>query len=210
LIGRAEEFPIQDPDAAWNYLFSETAQLGVYGDGGFANPTFYPGPETVMGFANGSFNQIPTGPKCANFDGVTGRVSAYEKFCGRTTFQNPAPPNITQRPSPVVPFYPWPVLKNSANRVAGYCLIDTGCNDVAILSILNFDTQDNAAEFQQNVRDFIGACQSNNKTKLVIDLMGDGGGLVDLGIDTFTQLFQYLPHVQGNMRTSDVLNYLGE
>ena len=215
LIGRAEEFPIQDPDAAYNYLFSETAQiaqLGVYGDGGFPNPAFYPGDQTVLGFINGSFSYIPTGSEVyASFDGVIDGLTAYQKFCNKSsvlvTTNNSTQ---TQAPSPTVPFYPWPVIKNSENRVAGYFLNDTGNTDVAVLTILNFDAVENAAEFISDVQRFLLAAAGAGKTKLIVDVFANGGGLVELGIATFNQLFPNMyPHAQGNMRTSDVLNYIG-
>jgi hypothetical protein len=50
------------------------------------------------------------------------------------------------------------------------------------------------------VQSFLAAAQQAGRTKLIIDLQANGGGIVDLGLDTFAQLFpSKRPNTQGNM-----------
>ena len=116
--------------------------------------------------------------------------------------------------------YPYPVVAHSRRLVGGYFLNETDLNNVAVLSIPSFDTarvpdpkDSNAAaqEFQSVVQQFFAACKTAGKTKLIIDLQGNGGGTVGLGYDTFLQLFPTItPYGATNMRTLESLDILGQ
>ncbi|EXJ87946.1 hypothetical protein A1O1_04873 [Capronia coronata CBS 617.96] len=214
---RTDELPFHDVDAAYNFLFSEISQIvqfGAAGDGAFVNPVFYPGPETIIEFANGTSISVRTVAEIAtSFDNVTDGLSAYNKFCVRE-----APEWIPPWPSSVdaesaFPFYPEPVVKDSGNHIAGYFLDgDVPDNTTAILSILNFDALNDidAAGFQSAVAVFLEKCKLEGKRRLIIDVFANGGGMVELGLDLFVQLFPNLvPASHANMRASIVLNDLG-
>ena len=105
-------------------------------------------------------------------------------------------------PAPTSPGYPYPVVKHSANLVAGYFLNGTGNDNVAVLSIPSYNAAlpGQELEFQDVVQSFLAAAQRAGRTKLIIDLQANGGGIVDLGLDTFAQLFpSKRPNTQGNM-----------
>ncbi|KAL2436556.1 hypothetical protein ABEF95_012014 [Exophiala dermatitidis] len=220
LMSRAGEFPFHDPDAGYNFLFWEAAQVAQFGtaagEGGFVNLVFYPGPQTSIEYANGSIVHVPTLAEIAiSFDNVTDGSSAYTKFCGYKEPQGTTPPAQPPPPSkheqlPLLPFYPEPVVSDPGRRVAGYFL-DAEKNDTAVLSVLSFDVPDEEATgFQTAVSKFLEQCRIEKKIKLIIDVFANGGGIVELGLDLFVQLFPDLePIALANMRASSVLDDLG-
>lgn len=75
-----------------------------------------------------------------------------------------------------------PIFKDPNNAVAGYFLNGTQYNDTAVLYVASFanenyfDPLTYAATFANTTQDFFAAVKAANKTKLVIDLSGNGGG----------------------------------
>ena len=122
-----------------------------------------------------------------NFSRIVDGKSFYFRFCtgphlqridSNITYPFPLPP-----PLPPVgltpPFgYPTPVVVSGDTQVSGYYL-DDGNNgtysDVAVLSMLSF-APNFPIEFQSVVQTFIQKAREKGKTKLVIDLSGNGGG----------------------------------
>ncbi|KIW23025.1 uncharacterized protein PV07_11257 [Cladophialophora immunda] len=212
----------QDPDALWNLLFPTLANKW---SPLFQVPTYYPGPSTNITFANGTTFQYPN-VAIVNvpLDGIQTGDDAYSSFCpgafetqtvsdttaasSATSTSSSQAPATTDAPpaSPTIPGFPYPVIKHSAGSVAGYYLNDTGLTDVAVLQILEFQSQtDNSQEyereFQSVVEKFLDASVQTGKRKLVIDLQGNGGGYIDLGTDTFAQLFPSIaPNSKSNLR----------
>ncbi|KAK5367840.1 hypothetical protein LTR20_009057 [Exophiala xenobiotica] len=131
-------------------------------------------------------------------------------------------------PSPEpFPLYPsTPIVTDTKGRVAGYHLNDTG---TAVLVILNYavavavqDENENGAsddDFQATVARFLDLCNKEEggqkRKRLIIDLFANGGGTLELGIDTAVQIFPDAIEepaaavVYGNMRASQVLDDLG-
>jgi hypothetical protein len=91
-----------------------------------------------------------------------------------------------------------PIFKDSNNAVAGYFLNGTDYNDTAVLYVASFDNENYndpttaPFTFVNTTRDFLAAAKAAKKTKLVIDLSGNGGGNTLLPNDLFQRLF---PHV---------------
>ncbi|KIV85917.1 hypothetical protein PV11_01568 [Exophiala sideris] len=210
----------QDPDALWNQNFF---QLGNQNANSFGIPVYYPGPTTNLTFANGTTQQFGNSAVVnLPLDGINTGDDAYAIFCSgalessasSTTSagaaaSTTAPATTTQAApsSPTVSFFPYPVIKHSLNSVAGYYLNETGLTDVAILQIQGFEAQGNtddltyAQEFQAVVQKFLDAAVKSGKSKLIIDLQGNGGGDIDLGTDLFAQLFPSIPpNSKSNMR----------
>jgi len=187
----------QDPDALWNQA---VVQLGREGDV-FQIPTFYPGPSTNLTFANGTTNSYPNvAVVVASLDGITTGEDAYAVFCpgavesstssaaatsALPTSSSAASTVSTAAPaSPTISSFPYPVIKDSNDMVAGYYLNDTGLTDVAVLQITAFEpsgVSDNAAliaaeqEFQDVLQKFLDAAVRMGKQKLIIDLRANGG-----------------------------------
>ncbi|KIX98902.1 uncharacterized protein Z520_05363 [Fonsecaea multimorphosa CBS 102226] len=221
LLTQSMVFRSQDPDALWNILAPSLTNKWIPT---FQQPIYYPGPSTNITFANGTTFSYPNLALVnADLDGVQTGDDAYSSLCSgafetqtladtatassaaSTTSQAPA---TTEAPpsSPTIRNYPYPVIKHSAGSVAGYYLNDTGLTDVAVLQILEFEpstavSQEYMREFQSVVEKFLDASVKTGKRKLIVDLQGNGGGLIDLGTDTFAQLFPSIaPDTKSNMR----------
>jgi hypothetical protein len=72
--------------------------------------------------------------------------------------------------------------------VSGYYLDGAGFEDVAVISLLAFESE-SPLEFQQVAQKFFADAVKAGKTKLVIDLSANGGGYILQGYDLFRQLF---------------------
>jgi len=198
---------LQDPDALYNNVFYsmsfDAQQGGGYG-GYFAGSgryaMIYPGANTTLEFANGTVNTYSNfATVIGNFSGVVDGESAYEKFCtgphlvpdtSNVTYPFPTAPALP--PTATVPAfgYPTPVIISSDDQVSGYFLNenDEKYADVAVLAMLSFEPSW-PIEFQSVVETFVSKARAAGKTKLVIDLSGNGGGTILTGYDTFRQLF---------------------
>jgi hypothetical protein len=218
---------IQDPDASYNNVFFELAQFTILpgNTGVFSFPQLYPGANTTLTFANGSSTAIPNNAiVLEDLSSITNGDDMYSAFCTPKSISSAtaaatssaATSSIQKRqastalpsstasvaPAPTSPGYPYPVVKHSANLVAGYFLNGTGNDNVAVLSIPSYNGAllGQELEFQNVVQSFLAAAQQAGRTKLIIDLQANGGGIVDLGLDTFAQLFpSKRPNTQGNM-----------
>lgn len=99
-------------------------------------------------------------------------------------------PDVTQ-----LPYYPTPEVIDSSGLLSGYFLEGKGYEDVAVLAIAGFQPQSSPADrhfvdsFQQSLQDFLTLATSKGKQKLIIDVQGNGGGSIDLSIDSYAQLF---------------------
>lgn len=94
--------------------------------------------------------------------------------------------------------YPAPVVISADMQVSGYYLPDS---DVAVLAMLSFEPTI-PIQWQQVVDKFLATAKADGKTKLVVDLAANGGGLILQGYVTFRQLFPNI--VQGgNTRFRD-------
>jgi hypothetical protein len=131
-----------------------------------------------------------------NFTGVTNGESAFQKFC-----TNPIPAAVAPAdPSPT--FKPGDALKNnltlkgfpkpqviaSDGSAAGYYLTNSSNSDVGVISLNTFGPE-TPAEMQAVIQTMIAEMRRDGKTKLIVDLQGNGGGVILNGFDAFRQLF---------------------
>ena len=187
---------MNDPDASFNALMfskpfaaEDKGWQGYFGAGIGRFGYIYPGASTSIGFKNGSSVEFPTvGQVIGDFSGVTDGESFYKKFCN----PNPPPTNTTTpTPTPsatIVPGYPSPVVVSSDFIVSGYFLNSTENSDVAVLSMITFEPRI-PREFQRVIQNFLADAKAAGKTKLVIDVSANGGGIILNGYDAFRQLF---------------------
>lgn len=226
----------QDPDSQWNSQFQQyavpTARTAL------ASSIFYQGDSLTLEYDNGqkvtqdSYALIrPT----ADFRGVNTGEDFYQKFCNPanappagagtggqpTTPATPAPtapPGSAQPPAPAIPGFPMPAIRDSgANITAGYFLTGAGYEDVAVMSVLgfspegDFDTLEYVVNFQKLTQNFLAMCKQSGKQKLVIDVTGNGGGLVAAGFELYSQLFPGTPLFQANnMRLTDSMEQMAK
>jgi len=216
-----------DPDSMYNQLFLSIPQ-SANPDGSryttFTSPVFYPGPETVLRFENGSHytRTTWTAIKCMPKDITTGQeywdacvypegnVNTTTAMAMSASSSSPsdiatvtarAAPSITQIAS-----HPVPVVIGPGGLLSGYFIDTSGYDDVAVLVIRSFGDGglDSYLEsFQASLKNFLGQARDGNRTKLIIDLQGNGGGLTDAGIELVAQLFPNVPPDQKrNFRAS--------
>lgn len=198
---------LQDPDALYNNVFYEKAfdalQGGLWsgyfaGSGRFG--LIYPGANTTLEFEDGTVKVLENYAQVeGNFSEVIDADSMYQRFCtgphlqpytSNITYPFPSPPPLPPTATYPVYGYPTPAIISSDGQVSGYLLdeSDPAYADVAVLAMLSFQPSF-PVEFQSVVETFITKARSAGKTKLVIDLSGNGGGTILVGYDTFRQLF---------------------
>ncbi|CAK7227183.1 hypothetical protein SCUCBS95973_006457 [Sporothrix curviconia] len=203
----------QDPDAAYNSMFYAKAVFGAgegsgYFSGGGRIRFSYQGPATTLTFANGTNATFTnTATVLAPLTGITDGESMFETFCsGANQFQAAGgSPTVSALPSSTssavptatpssvgggitVPGFPAPVDITDDAIVSCYFLDGNGFEDVAVLSVLAFESE-SPAEFQAVTRNCIAQARAAGKTKLVVDFSANGGGYILQGYDFFRQLF---------------------
>lgn len=96
----------------------------------------------------------------------------------------------------------------SDGSIAGY--FPPGQPDVAVVSCPNLGPA-NDVEFQSSLRSILTTARSAGKSKLVIDIRGNGGGNIIDFYDIFKQLFTSLtPYGATNLAAFELTNALGE
>jgi hypothetical protein len=120
-------------------------------------------------------------------------VPAQANSTTSTTSSSTATPTSATSPAPLPTLlgHPeTPVVLDPYQQVAGYFLNGSDHQDTAVLCIAGFEntiTSTNssaeALSFQNTAREFFAAVESANKTKLIIDLSGNGGGNILLPFD---------------------------
>lgn len=182
--------------------------------GAFMMQSRFDGPQTNISFANGTDIQfMNTAWTDQDFKGVKDGKSFYKKFCKGAIsgadaadneviwapeFKNQrrAAANLTsshlqkREDGPTVDSgVPGPIFSTKSGEVAGYFLDGEGYEDIAVLKISSFAPGDDiyGIEAQSVITNFL--VTSWGKEQLIIDLRGNGGGSMQLLLDTFKQLF---------------------
>ena len=203
-----------DPDACYNsVLFRLNHISGEDGGlGSFSVNRNYAGASTVLGFENGTTSEIPNqAVVIGNFTDIDGPEAFYERFCGDdlpTEMAEIQPVEKTPRLVPIDP-YPEAVVIDEAESVAGYFIDEDGFEDVAVLFLPTF--LNNVSVHQGIVKDFFKSCRESGKTKLVLDLQGNLGGVRYEAYDVFNQIFPDLePTMKERMRAHESLDVIGQ
>ena len=171
------------------------------------------GDYTTVKHENGTVNQYINSAivQLDMFDGVEDGESFYAAFCNQGPPQTNSRkrgakrdltkevmeavkrPTKAKRQSDATATptgYPSPEMYHSEGLIGGYYLTDEGYTDVAVLSVPSFfpATEEGPLEFQEKAGAFLQDAAKAGKKKLVIDLRGNGGGMVYLGYDLFKQV----------------------
>jgi Peptidase family S41 len=147
----------------------------------------YPGANTTYEFANGTIITVPNiAIVKGDFDGVVDGKTFYETFCAGSTASANAQSMVAA--DITAAGYPHPVVITNDAIVSCYYLDGAGFEDVAVLSILAFESE-SPPEFQAVVQTCIADAKAAGKTKMVIDVQANGGGYILQGYDTFRQFF---------------------
>ncbi|KAM7207189.1 hypothetical protein V8F20_002455 [Naviculisporaceae sp. PSN 640] len=188
----------QDPDAAYNSMFFSLANVltldspGYFARGGRIR-YIYQGPNTTFTFGNGTVVTFEnTAAVKGDLSGVADGMSYYSKFCTPAA-ASAADVSVSRLVSAtdvsIGPGYPLdPVISTGDGVVSGYYLDSPEFSDVAVLVLTAFESQ-SIPEFQAVLQDFLAEARDDGKTKLIIDLQGNGGGYILQGYDFFRQLF---------------------
>jgi len=225
----------QDPDANYNTVFpvwplvAKALALNStdFSEGFFQGAPFYQGNSTVITYKNGTTQHTANfAATDQDFTNVTDGKSFFQKFCtgeglalllasssssssnssNLTTTEVPYAPVPTETARPAPPRYPDPLVVASDYSISGYVYQE----DLAVLAIPTFQPTD-PVEFQNVVRELLATAHSKNKTKLIIDLRGNGGGDIFLGYDLYNQLFpSSQPYGLSNFRATPLLNAVGQ
>jgi hypothetical protein len=154
-----------------------------------------------MTFANGTtavFQTMAIVP--GSFTGVTDGASAFKQFCSGPP---PVPAGASTPAAPTTPMfrpgnatsnsarlkgYPIAQVSSSDGQASGYYFTSPASSDVGVLSLNSFEPT-TPAEFQAVIQTMLAEMKRDGRTKLVVDLQGNGGGIVVNGFDAFRQLF---------------------
>lgn len=220
---------LQDPDALYNNVFYELAQIslgsqgtgtGVFGGGG-RGAFVYPGPSTTLTFGNGTsktyenfarvlvnFSNIKNGQDLFNeYIAPSPQAAAASSSSAASAGATPTPTSMTP------PGYPTPVLLGVDNLIGGYYLSGPGYDDVAVLSVPSFVGGGDAEEqsFSEVGLNFLKQSKADGKKKLIIDVSANGGGTVSQGYNLFTELFpQLIPYGGNRWRGHQGVDIMGQ
>lgn len=199
----------QDPDALYQSMFFSTGGFAA-GSGSNFGALHFPGlPDTLeLRFSNGTvytvnteavvklnFRHIDSGKDVRSAVEIPSRSTATTTTTGAVfvSFET-ATSTSAATAVPTIDGYPSPVVIDSGETISGYFLNGTENNDTAVLAVAAFEVSSGnttlgALEFRSVLAEFLAECQAAGKTKLVVDLQGNRGGLVLLGLELFKQLF---------------------
>ncbi|KAI9728940.1 MAG: hypothetical protein M1828_000025 [Chrysothrix sp. TS-e1954] len=200
---------------------------------------YYPGVLTTLEFENGTTKAFVNKASIAkNFPEFTSIQNLYDTWINPSPFaiasrsaNETGPSKTDEKPfEPVpAPYYPVPVLRDSLNLVGGYYIPEPRYTNVAVLSVTSFIPTDLVAHMLDNAvvrrtengtperiaaqdvsTTFIDRAVEDRKSRLILDLSGNGGGMVDLGFFIFSILFPDLsPVIERRSRAHHDLNVLG-
>ncbi|KAK9420219.1 putative Peptidase S41 [Seiridium unicorne] len=189
----------QDPDSRWNQLYPSYAVLAG-GDASTSSGAFtfnygiWPGYDsTLIEFSNGSSLTPETQASLVGSSfNVSSGEDVYEAYC------IPQPTAAGESSSTVAPpektgpkAYPKPFLRDPYNEILGHYTD----NETVVMQIPTFETSggglpDNqSAVFSQASSDIIHAAVSSGRSKITIDVSGNGGGNIDRAFDLFRLFF---------------------
>ncbi|KAF6823470.1 peptidase s41 family protein [Colletotrichum plurivorum] len=229
----------QDPDAKYNQMFTSAAMLATGSGDGFLNRFVGSTPDSeVIKFTNGStlVNQLFARVSKDNLPYIGSPKDIREAFeipatttaavPKPTATESPDEPTKEPEPTPTpklqptsLPGYPAPVVKHPHDWISGYFLEGKGYENVAVLAVLGFapfneygnDGVDEIVEARKTLDVFLNKAKAAGKTKLIIDVQGNGGGLIFAGYQMYNQLFPKVTDIWdgSRLRASEALNVLG-
>ena len=214
---------LQDPDALYNNLFYELAQIslgstgtgtGVFSGGG-RGAYVYPNATTKFTFANGTTSTYQNFARVlVDFTGIENGQDLYNTYIApaptsTASSSASASPAATSTPAPG---YPAPVIRQENNLIGGYYLEGAGYDDIAVLSVPSFVSLDSAEQSFQDVGlQFLNQSKTDNKKKLIIDVSANAGGTILQGYNLFTELFpDLLPYGATRLRAHQGFDLIGQ
>lgn len=176
-----------------------SAALGRHGEfrSGALYSNMYQGANTTFTFTNGTTLTLQNQARIMYpLDGVVDGPSFMKRYGSLASeFEQRSVAAAVEEPklqaasivNGRLPGYPTPILTTHDGAVSGYYL-DGDQSNTAVLAIRDFDPG-SPAEFQAIVHDFLLQAKKAGKQKMVLDLQGNGGGVILLAYDLFRQFF---------------------
>jgi hypothetical protein len=212
----------QDPDAIYNLAFfsiplAQQNNGDAFNSGGHLFG--FSRENTTYVFANGTtLSQGNLATLNVGFDGVDSGAALFTQYeapsSDSASDSGSASPNSTSTISTTTSVYgyPTPVVLHRDGYTGGYFLNNSGVAVLAINAFANPSEADDANTIQQTViKQFLASCKAAGKTKLIVDLQGNGGGHIENGYDTFKQLFPTMePFGATRFRSTPLVQYFSE
>ena len=159
---------------------------------------WYPGKDTVLGFANGTSKSYETQAVVDTTtwgEDITDGESLFDRYCVGPAFKAATPASKSAQPSaaPTASGSPIPsvtgmfahpaaAVQDPFEVIAGYYLDGSGYEDVAILWVAQFlsvfsQSGDQLETVQNVTRDFLADAVAAGKKRLIVDVSGNLGGV---------------------------------
>ncbi|PTB68433.1 hypothetical protein BBK36DRAFT_1166347 [Trichoderma citrinoviride] len=207
----SETAGLQDPDARYNSMMTNvpigrdgSTTLGGYG----AFATFPGAHEFNVTYANGTEQSIPLNGAIGaglktEFTFQTGDA-LWDAVCkpqpassDDSSKKKRADSSSSAKELPAPETYPKPTVKDPFNLITGYLPDDKGLEDVAVLTVPTFLTQDAAsgiptneiANFALEAQEFVQKAIAAGRSKIIIDVTNNPGGSVDSGFGLVSVFF---------------------
>ncbi|KAK0762728.1 hypothetical protein N5P37_005546 [Trichoderma harzianum] len=209
----SENVGLQDADARYNSMLANVpiGRDGSENDGGFSFFQSFPGVhEFNVTYGNGTLASYPlsTGILTAlgGFTFQTGEA-LWDAICDPASAKpskkrsvEDIVKNIKRRDEAAQEkaapeTYPKPVVKDPFNLLIGYFPDDTELKDVAVLTVPTFSTagdglpDDQVKNFALEAQDFVKRALAAGKSRIIIDVTNNGGGVVDSGFGLVSVFF---------------------
>lgn len=202
------------PGDSLNFTMANGTVFTTFWTALYTNPEFT-GPLTtggdyynyfVLGLLPASYNEVPlpcawetNSTDCPRRPIVDRGAKSITSWFNKTHGAFPADPNVAQSGL---------TYGDGGGTVTGYIFDDVSVGVLSIPSFVSFGLD--IRNFTATVDDFIRAAQKRNTAKVIIDLQGNTGGLVELAFVTFAQFFpQHYPFAGSRRRNHKLADVLG-
>ncbi|KAK1982949.1 peptidase S41 family protein [Colletotrichum cereale] len=221
----------QDPDAAYNEQLYSAALANVLetaGAGRYLHTTL--DDESVIEFTNGTEVTVAnTARIVADFSGIDSGSAVHDRFeVPGDDGEAEGRLNAASRGfSPELEGYPTPFVIHEDRYISGYVFDGSTLEDTAVLAVNMFITRNNSGDGSRTAReklvddpvdfirvtsDFVETSRRQQKPKLIIDLQGNGGGLVASAFALYATLFPEAgreAHMKMRVRAHAALDWFG-
>jgi Peptidase family S41 len=215
-----------DSRGRYNNLFPSHAAgfSGTYGGGAWTNHLgLWPGAANqTLEFANGTSLTVETTASLSmktDFQNITDGESLFRMACMPDPDSSSAIRPATHHsqspyrlPSSGPLSFPPPVLHHRKDLIQGYYLHETEFQDVVVLQVPTFKLDgESPVPFARTARDFVERAIADGKKKIILDLSGNGGGDINLGLNLFQIFFpSHRIYSATRFRATELINYMGQ
>ncbi|KAF4969642.1 hypothetical protein FSARC_3157 [Fusarium sarcochroum] len=192
---------LQDPDARYNRIFYSIDRFDdplSYGSF-YKNAAFSNNSITTLEFYNGSTIEFQNAAKAVEGFVARDGQDLFERYCLPRSTSQPEPidssgmagsqGSVLDPPVSGPVGYPQPFLRDPYNQVNGYWLDD----DTVVLQLPTFSTtdlpKDQPLVVAEAATDIVLKALADGRTKIIIDVSSNGGGLTTRAWDTFKLFF---------------------